>query len=112
MQKGDKLGHFKIQKKLGAGNDLAARLSGSKITQTEILKIACQVAGALEEASNKSITHRDIKPANIALTERGDVKVLDFGLAKMEVERSLGALDQTIPWPKPPKARCLVLSTT
>lgn len=87
--------HF-IAMEYVAGKDLNARLSGPKLTQPEILNIACQVAGALEEARSKSITHRDIKPANIALTERGEVKVLDFGLAKMEVERGLDSLDRTM----------------
>jgi len=65
------------------GQTLATRIGGRPLETAEILDIALQVADALDEAHGKRIIHRDIKPANLMLTTRDQVKVLDFGLAKI-----------------------------
>ena len=65
------------------GETLAARLSGKPLPTKDILDIAVQVTDALDEAHTKGITHRDIKPGNLMLTDRGQIKMLDFGLAKV-----------------------------
>jgi len=64
------------------GPTLADRIAGGSLGLEETLSIACQTAGALAAAHEHGIIHRDLKPANIKITPEGDVKVLDFGLAK------------------------------
>jgi eukaryotic-like serine/threonine-protein kinase len=67
------------------GPTLADRIieSGSGIPLEEALVVARQIAEALAYAHEKGVTHRDLKPANIKITPEGNVKVLDFGLAKV-----------------------------
>jgi serine/threonine-protein kinase len=71
------------------GEDLAERLSRGPMPLDEALPIALQIAEALEDAHEKGIIHRDLKPANVRITPGGEVKILDFGLAKaLEEERT------------------------
>ena len=72
------------------GDTLAERLKTGPIPMSEALRIARQVADALQAAHEKGIIHRDLKPANIALNAEGQVKVLDFGLAKALGPASVG----------------------
>jgi formylglycine-generating enzyme required for sulfatase activity/dienelactone hydrolase len=64
------------------GTSLRDRLQKGPLPVAEILRIGAQVADALDGAHAAGIVHRDVKPANIFLTDRGDAKVLDFGLAR------------------------------
>src|SRR5512146_2251429 len=66
------------------GPTLADRIKQGPIPLDESLEIAKQIADALEAAHEKGIVHRDLKPGNIKLRPDGTVKVLDFGLAKVE----------------------------
>ena len=74
--------HF-IVLELLEGETLAKRIGRQPMELLEILDLGIQIADALESAHSKGIVHRDLKPVNLILTPRGQVKILDFGLAKV-----------------------------
>ncbi|HVS01246.1 MAG TPA: serine/threonine-protein kinase, partial [Thermoanaerobaculia bacterium] len=80
LEEGD--GRQALVMELVEGPTLAERLARGRLDLEEILAIARQIAEALEAAHEKGIVHRDLKPQNVKITPEGQVKVLDFGLAK------------------------------
>ena len=73
--------HF-IAMELLEGETLRERLSNRTLGANELIKMAIQLADALDAAHDKGIIHQDLKPSNLFVTARGDVKILDFGIAK------------------------------
>src|SRR4030095_6921250 len=76
-------GHYFIAMEYVEGQPLNKKIGGKPLEPAEILRIGTQILRAVEEAHSKGITHRDLKPENIIVTDNAEVKVLDFGLAKL-----------------------------
>ena len=85
-----------IAMELLTGGSLRAHLKGKPLETTFVLELGVQMADALDAAHEKSIVHRDIKPGNLFVTDRGQAKILDFGLAKLIASGSQGTEAPTV----------------
>jgi len=90
-----------IAMELLEGQSLDKSLAVGECPIPRTVEVGIQLADALDAAHKKGIVHRDIKPGNIFITERGTVKILDFGLAKLIVNRDDSMHGETMTDPRP-----------
>lgn len=93
---GSENGLYYIAMELVKGKPLEELIPRTGFGLSEVLKYGIQIANALVSAHSAGIVHRDLKPANIMITEDGQAKLLDFGLAKLTEKSIIGDADATV----------------